>query len=316
MKVFISWSGELSQATASLLRKYLPTIIQDVEPFVSSHDIASGTRWASKLTTELDATNYGIIRLSPSNLQSPWILFEAGALAKFQDSALCSLLIGGLSPTDVSSPLSQFQNRRFERNDFRQLIHDINTKRDKPLATEQFGLLFDTFWPKIESEYKKLVTVFSTSEKSEATKRDDRELLEEILFRLRGLERLRTTGVAFAQMPPEQLLDLPVTYDSLRAYTEWKFPGSEISEHWQNALLRDITSAKYPALRHIDDAVNQAMPAVRAYQADAPELFHSGTDFITKALGFVDSDFRQHHDFAQRTLDAFNKYSNLTKAYL
>jgi len=29
MKVFVSWSGELSKAVAEILRKYLPCMIQD-----------------------------------------------------------------------------------------------------------------------------------------------------------------------------------------------------------------------------------------------------------------------------------------------
>lgn len=314
MKVFISWSGELSQAIAMLLRKYLPTIIQNVEPFVSSHDIASGERWVSRLTTELGATNYGIICLSSSNLQSPWILFEAGALSKFDDGAVCSLLVGGLSPTDVNSPLSQFQNRRFEKNDFRHLVHDIDSRRETPLEAERFDLLFDTFWPKIEAEYNRLVAAVSAANSPSPAKRSDRDLLEEVVFRLRGLERLRIGPIDSAPEPSGQILDLPVTHDSLTAYTVWKFPGSDISEHWQNALLRDISSKNYPSIRHIDDAVNQAMPAVRAYQQEIPALFNSGTDFITKALGFVDSDFRQHHPFGQETRKAFGKYSGLIKA--
>ena len=33
MKVFISWSGELSKATAEHLKKWIPCIVQSVEVF-------------------------------------------------------------------------------------------------------------------------------------------------------------------------------------------------------------------------------------------------------------------------------------------
>jgi hypothetical protein len=240
-------------------------------------------------------------------------LFEAGALTKFQENALCSLLLGGLSPTDVSGPLSQFQNRRFEKNDFRKLVYDINNKQEKPLEAEQFDILFETIWPRIDADYQQLLVDCSPSQRAPAAKRSDRELLEEILFRLRGLERVGSAAAMFAQTD-EELLDLPVTYDSLRAYTERRFPGRGYSEHWQNALLREITSIRYPTLRHIDNAVNQAMPAVQAYKEETPETFLTGTDFITKGLGFVDSDFRGHHSFSARTLNAFEKYKGLVKA--
>ena len=39
MKVFISWSGELSKNIAEVIKKWLPCIIQSVEVFFSPDDI-------------------------------------------------------------------------------------------------------------------------------------------------------------------------------------------------------------------------------------------------------------------------------------
>lgn len=39
MRVFISWSGELSQSIAKELSEWLPSIIQSVEVFYSPEDI-------------------------------------------------------------------------------------------------------------------------------------------------------------------------------------------------------------------------------------------------------------------------------------
>jgi hypothetical protein len=166
MKIFISWSGQLSQEIALLLRKYIPAIIHGVEPFVSSHDIESGEKWASKVSRELDETNYGIVCLSHLNHLSPWILFEAGALSKLQDSALCCLLVDGFLPADITSPLSQFQNRRFERDDFKKLLKDINSKNQNSVCNDSFDILFEALWPKIEAEYQNALIHFSDSEKN------------------------------------------------------------------------------------------------------------------------------------------------------
>jgi len=313
MKIFISWSGEFSQAAASLLKKYIPAILQGVEPFMSAHDIKSGTRWAPKLAEELEATHYGILCLTPTNLESSWLIFEAGALSKFEDSAACGLLFGQLKPTDVKNPLSQFQHRRFERDDFQTLLQDINARTERPLKSEQFKLLFDTLWPKIEADYASLLKVHSASSNSTHSKRTELDLLEEILFRLRGIERNPSPTVSAIELSPEQLLDSRLSAESVRAYTQWKFPGMGISEVWQSQLLNDIRIQDYPTVRHLDSAVGRALPAVHAFKEKHPDLFPTGTDYITKALGFADKNFRTAHSWALVTSEAFAEYAHLIK---
>lgn len=207
----------------------------------------------------------------------------------------------------MESPLSQFQHRQFTKVDIRTLLLDINSKRNTPLDNLQFDLLFETLWPRIEEEYEKDVPAHSERESASARSRDDRALLEEILFRLRQLEERGSTIPAVVTI--EELLNSPVTADFLSAYTEWKFPGKGISERWQAAILSDIRSQKYP----IDSAVNRATPAVNEYAKKTPGLFPTGTDFITKSLGFVDLEFRKEHPFGDRTLRAFEDFGHLVR---
>lgn len=66
-----------------------------------------------------------------------------------------------------------------------------------------------------------------------------------------------------------------------------------------------------PALTRLDAVVDRARAAVEAYQKENPDWFKTGTDFITKSLGFADPKFRAKHGFASRTRTAFDKFQSL-----
>ena len=90
MDVFISWSGQRSRAVAEALKKYLPMIVNDLNPWLSSTDIDKGSRSSEEIAVALTNAKAGIICLTPNNLKEPWILFEAGAIAKtVREKPLC-----------------------------------------------------------------------------------------------------------------------------------------------------------------------------------------------------------------------------------
>ena len=44
MHVFVSWSGELSKSLAGAIRDWLPTMLQNVEPYFTPADIEKGAK--------------------------------------------------------------------------------------------------------------------------------------------------------------------------------------------------------------------------------------------------------------------------------
>lgn len=98
MKVFISWSGSRSKAVASTLRQWLTDVLQNLKPWMSEMDILAGTRWSAEVARELSETKFGIICLTRSNVAEPWILFEAGAIARTLQDALCAHILSTLLP--------------------------------------------------------------------------------------------------------------------------------------------------------------------------------------------------------------------------
>jgi hypothetical protein len=56
MKIFISWSGQVSKQIAADLREWLPLMNQTFVPYMSSEDIEKGTHWSASIRRELEAS--------------------------------------------------------------------------------------------------------------------------------------------------------------------------------------------------------------------------------------------------------------------
>src|SRR4051812_21042192 len=109
MQVFISWSGERSRAVGSTLSSWITDIFHDVHPWMSDHNISAGALWGLELSSVLDTSNFGVLCLTRENIEAPWVLFEAGSLAKAATIARVVPYLFDLSPTDIGPPLAQFQ---------------------------------------------------------------------------------------------------------------------------------------------------------------------------------------------------------------
>ena len=105
MKVFVSWSGDWSERVARELARCLEIVVR-VKPWFSSDAIRSGSTWYNDIARGLRETKFGIVCLTPDNLEAPWLLFEAGALAKTSIDVESELTSRGPAAKDL--PLSLF----------------------------------------------------------------------------------------------------------------------------------------------------------------------------------------------------------------
>lgn len=183
MKVFISWSGSRSKDLANALRQWLPMVLQYVEPWVSDKDISAGERWAQAIAGELEVSNFGIICITPENLNSEWILFESGALSKSMLDAKVIPLLFGLELSDLSGPLSQFQAQKVEETGVMEVIRAINKVAEKPASSQIVDQLVPTLWPQLQETLSKIPAIAPT----EKHKRPSHEILEELVTGVRGL---------------------------------------------------------------------------------------------------------------------------------
>jgi hypothetical protein len=160
LKVFISWSGSLSNRVSAHLVEFLGLVIQSLEIFIST-EIERGSIWNNLINNELRNTFCGIICITSDNFEAPWILFESGALAKgIEQNRICTFLID-LDPSFLlSSPLAQFNHTFPTRDSMFELVKTLNNHIDTPLDVKRLEASFDMFWPKfIESFQAELKTV-------------------------------------------------------------------------------------------------------------------------------------------------------------
>lgn len=233
-RVFITWSGERSKKVAEALREWLPTIIQAAEPFMSSWDIGAGSDWLSVIRGKLDEAKVGIICVTRENLEekSPWLLFEAGALAKHLGSPVCLLLLD-LNPSGVSPPLSIFQASCADREGITDILKTINGTIKQPLTEETLSTMIDRGWPVLEEQIKAI----KKDDPPGATEpvRGDRELLEEILTRVRNLNKramVQPQSYRASVLARKRMLDLEMAKCSNRFSARNEDLPPEVVDAW------------------------------------------------------------------------------------
>jgi hypothetical protein len=160
LPVFISWADERSKAVALALRSWIPMILQNTDPWMSAVDISSGERWSPAIAQRLSASRFGILCLTPENATRPWVLFEAGAVAKAieLDARVCPYLFGFSKPTDVpAGPLSQFQAKLANEKETFELIADLNAALGTAgIQPDHLPRLFTALWPQLDAELQKI----------------------------------------------------------------------------------------------------------------------------------------------------------------
>jgi hypothetical protein len=182
MRVFISWSGDLSRQLGEALRSWLPSTLQHVKPYFTPDDIDKGAKWASEIFKELSESSVCIIILTRENLKSSWIMFEAGAISSTLERAHVCPIIFDVEPTDLQGPLAQFQATRFGKADIRKLFNTINSlASENKLEDAVADAVFEKWWPDLDSSIKKIMAGHTASKNTKAI-RSDRELIEEILL--------------------------------------------------------------------------------------------------------------------------------------
>ncbi|CAM5796586.1 hypothetical protein [Rhizobacter fulvus] len=161
MKLFLSWSGEKSHAAAKVFHEWLPDVVQQLQPWISSESIDKGATWLTSIRDALQSTNgVGIFFLTAEAMASEWLMYEAGGVAAVDASRVCTVCVG-IEPRDIVSPLSFFQSTRMEHRDVLQLVKTLNGRCVAPLDNARLEKSFAKAWPELEA---RIATVLEMKE--------------------------------------------------------------------------------------------------------------------------------------------------------
>jgi len=184
MRVFVSWSGATSKALAEAVTEWLPKVIQSVRPFFSPDGIAKGSRWHGEIAKELENSHIGLLVVTRENMQAPWMLFEAGALAKSVAFSKIVPILFDLPLGDLEGPLAQFQSASFSKDEMKRLVRMINSELgNDALSGDSLDSSFNVWWPLLED---RIHTLKGNTALSYTAPRQDSEMLIEILSILRA----------------------------------------------------------------------------------------------------------------------------------
>jgi len=267
MKVFISWSGDTSHDVALALRDWLPSVLQSVEPYVSSEDIEKGARWSAEIGHQLDETAFGILCVTTDNAGAPWLNFEAGALSKSVDTSRVTPFLLGLRPAELTGPLSQFQATLPNVDDVTRLIKSINTVTERPIDDSRLIDGVQVWWPRLE---ERLSAVSSKKVGPSAEpKRDTQEMVAELLEITRGMQRRLVSGAIFSLMrnDPDQIapnpfgvnLDTPIEQLDLtvRSFNALKRNGIDTLSKLTAMTERELLNLRNMGRQNVDEIRSQ-----------------------------------------------------------
>ncbi len=160
MDIFISWSKDRSFQLAQALKAWMPRVIQSLKPWFSDVDLAPGTAWASHTRQVLNHSTFGIVCITPENVDQPWLNFEAGALSAALHNNVCPVLLGFDKISQLPTPLSIFQAVLADEAGLLKLMKTINSQLGSNALEQSFlEESFKTFWPKLNDE---ILSIYAT----------------------------------------------------------------------------------------------------------------------------------------------------------
>jgi len=112
------------------------------------------------LMQELESARFCIICLTPDNLRSPWLYFEAGAIATSKNTRVCGFLTG-ISLSQLPGPFAQFECFQSDAEGAWSLVKAIHElAEDEKYDDKQLNTCFVTSWARLRETLKDALLLY------------------------------------------------------------------------------------------------------------------------------------------------------------
>jgi hypothetical protein len=123
-----------------------------------------------------------------------------------------------LTPTDVSGPISSFQaTRATNKASVFKMLKEINGRCERKLDENILEQIFEREWPEFEAKLNEVIELEKAGGAVRPPKRDDSEILAEILGRVRAIEREALDQRFQIDLVAGELMGVGVSHADLRS---------------------------------------------------------------------------------------------------
>jgi hypothetical protein len=195
VNVFVSWSGRVTRKIASEFSDFLKLVVQRADPWFSDKTPA-GAEWSRAISEKLGDSKIGILLVTQDNKENPWLMFEAGAIAKgVPENRVCVLLVD-LKNEDIKPPLSLFQTNPLDKEGVFRVLQTVNDALPEGrFSDDLLKRAMNAQWSDFDAKVKKILADEAPIERNKP--RDQRDMIVEILETVRGFD----SALRLAQAP-------------------------------------------------------------------------------------------------------------------
>lgn len=150
-RLYLCWSKGLGRLIAGEFRSWIKANMGTwVQPFFSELDIEGGELWSERIMGELARTRRGIVFVTREMADAPFVMFEAGALAKeFKQARVVPVLVDIL-PSELPGALKMLQGKAFDHDEILRVLLKLVPGISKDTRKHaRLALAFHTWWPKL-----------------------------------------------------------------------------------------------------------------------------------------------------------------------